>query len=1022
MKSTLVSSILALVVWSSCANCQTVTVDKHQLQKDVWIANAKFNIDTKGDYKLIAIAAGLHAAYTADPSLKASQLQSIIQKTDEKFLSWQKTDGTTSNPNELYEKTLTLMSDAASSESFKAAAAIAKDLLAMPPSAAPEDDWRNINAFQSSVFSVNREREAEVLEEVFTDAQSSSSFQSAFDGYIGSRINGLTTDSSQTLLDHNPNFAQTLQLKNLQDTVRSNDKNIQIQLSDVETNLNTHIEDLADVVKGDQSVLHALNQQQANLAAYIKNVAAQQQAAQLTQQRQQLDQLQIEAADAAFQIFGKLIPGKAGQQISQAGQVAVKVTSEISNFVNHTSNISSGLGAVVLTGKLLSAASSLGSIFGGGPSQLDVTSSQLKQLSQQVGALQEDMDARLNRIDRALAQIYDQQSKDFQQIMATLETVQVSLSAISDDLSSLRAQLTGVQTSLIGVMERLDGSSFYKEYNASLHYFDLQKHPMPNQEFDEAQKEYAGAILLGNTPPEVSLALPARASLDGGAVMAALRGDIDKPIFNTLRPEDINVALAVAGIETANGPLINPHLWIIATSAYLDLANQPMQVARSHGKQIVRQTYICQASKADQFIAAGDKLKSAMTAVALAAPDDGHNYSTNKVFGDQIDNWNVALAHFRGQATLRRDTFVKLLGLDPWLAPDQPSIAGPNLGTYVIKPCSAADTDAAATWGPVSLAHAGFLPKVLFNASHFIFSDAAVSVCLTKLSYSTFLPSDRIEHGGKYYSVPDPPCKIWPAYGAPSNLVPCEIDHMSAVVALTAIARIQYHGKHLADVTFTTPATWGISENDWAHEDFGFDVQVVRQWAMVEAALEAALSNATLAPDSGPAIAAAQTDLQGFLATQRKALIATGWLSPLTAKSTGKGDLRDAADQLSDNKTALWALAQIGLPSAFDQDQEFHAFLSDSQMGLLDRLQIIEKLRSLADDKGSADDTQQFNLNSYLTQARQARTRFEDLLDQKIATAKQHGGDLQVAITNGLVGLHTIQQSYTNCTVGHPAR
>jgi hypothetical protein len=365
----------------------------------------KYNIDTSGQYELIAIAAGLHDAFAADPQLTQQQGLSIIHNTQAQLATWRAGAGANATPSETYQKALSLFADVTSSESAKAAANIGKDLLAFAPASVPEDDWRSINAFQAAEFSVDRARETEVLTSVYDDALSSSAFQSALDQGLGPKLKGLTSESAVSILDHNPALSTGLGVANLSTLISNQGESVQLSLGDLQNDLNSRIGDLANVVHDDGTLLHQMNQQQADIRAYLADAAAQQQAAQATQRQQKLDQLRIEAADAAFQVFGKLVGGRTGSQIAQTGQVAVKIASDISDFVNNTSKLSTGLGAAVLTGNLLGAALNLGSIFGPGPSELEIVSQQLTQLSNQIDDLQKDMDTRFDRIDNELGQL-----------------------------------------------------------------------------------------------------------------------------------------------------------------------------------------------------------------------------------------------------------------------------------------------------------------------------------------------------------------------------------------------------------------------------------------------------------------------------------------------------------------------------------------------------------------------------------------------------------------------------------------
>ena len=465
LKILFVITFLASVALSALGQPTTVSVPKKQIQKDVWIANAKYVTDIQGNYESVAMANALDVAYRADSTLTSNQLKQVVHDTKSKLDSWKSTQPSAPDPSQLYTETLSLMSDVMMSESFTAAAAIAKDVIAIGSGPIPEDDWRTINAFQSSEFEVDRQRQADVLSNVFDDAQTSSTFRTALDQTLGPDFRALSTDTADQILQHNPGLAQSTAITNLQQLVTAQGDSITLSVSTVAQQLNSNLQSLTTVVTDDKALLGNLNGQMANIQSYVANAAAQQQAEQLTQNQAKLDQLRLDAADAAFQIFGKIIPGPAGAQISQAGQVAVKIASSISNFVNNTSKLSSGLGAAVLTGNLLSAGLDFAHIFGGGPSQMDLIQQQLSQLAQQVQNLQQDMDDRLSRIDTELTTIYDAQSKAFVLIVNSLNQIQTLLTQQQTGLVELSTQLTGVEARLTDILKNMDNKAFFADYN-----------------------------------------------------------------------------------------------------------------------------------------------------------------------------------------------------------------------------------------------------------------------------------------------------------------------------------------------------------------------------------------------------------------------------------------------------------------------------------------------------------------------------------------------------------------------------
>jgi hypothetical protein len=103
----------------------------------------------------------------------------------------------------------------------------------------------------------------------------------------------------------------------------------------------------------------------------------------------------------------------------------------------------------------------------------------------------------------------------------------------------------------------MDQKEFYSDYNGFLHYYDLKGLPMSQADFDLAEREYAEAVISGNSTPEIDQRPPATPGDE--TLRRVLRGeDVNAPIFQTLRPEEINFVLGSAGVPNAGAPLVNP--------------------------------------------------------------------------------------------------------------------------------------------------------------------------------------------------------------------------------------------------------------------------------------------------------------------------------------------------------------------------------------------------------------------------------------------------------------------------------
>jgi hypothetical protein len=574
--------------------------------------------------------------------------------------------------------------------------------------------------------------------------------------------------------------------------------------------------------------------------------------------------------------------------------------------------------------------------------------------------------------------------------MRELQSIDVRLETIKGNLLGLAQQLNGVENVLLDALRNLDNQAFVREYGEYYGYYQEKHQPMSQPEFNGAEAAYVAAVSLGNASPQVDTTTSATPG--GGTVVAKLRGSTDALTYTALPPDEINFALGTVGAEPSSGPVINPQLWLVATSAYLDLANQPMSVTGRGAKKKVKASFICKSSKAAIFQEAGNRLMSAMTNVALTS-DSSTEAIKNPFFRAPLDGYAAALDTLFAEMDKRRSEAVKTLQFDPWLSVDQPTSAAASLGTNPVVECAAG---ARRIGSGITLSSIGAVTPLFANASHFTQKDNGLSLCISDLSYSTKTVQTM---PGQFRPRPRPP-------------------RLGYTLAIRGVAHIRYRQSDLATCTFTSDPFFAGTMVGAPEPDIFAELTL--HWFVPNAlpqfsSIAPKVQNCPFAPVSDQqATVLATNDMNTLFAGSRRELIRTAWYVPMSQMEQAQAEPQLSLAKLADYKAVLWALAQIALPSSFESDQVFHSYLADADGALVDRVSLITKLGRLVDTAPDSE-VQQFDISAYERLARSQLADFQNSVSSKLSAAVAAGGDIPAGITGGLAGLAKVSGAYAAC-------
>jgi hypothetical protein len=964
----------ALSLWSLAAGAQTVSVPKATLDKNIWVANTNQHIDEGRRYEITAVAKALHTAYQADPALSVDQAQQIVQNTVQRVNSWKQAEGAGASSTETFQKALTFAADASQSADVKVAATLTKDFLALAPPQTNGTDWKMVNAFQYAIFKGARDDTA-ILGTIYDDAKASNAIRLAMDVNFGPSVNALTTDSADVILSHNQSLSDSLAIQNLPQRIQESGDQISLSVDELKDAVNSRLADLSQSVDDNKQILTDLNQNQADLQKYMADAAMREADAARAKQQADLDNLRIRAADAVFQVLGTVIPGPDGKKIVATGEAAIKIASSISDFVNNTSKLSTGLEAAVLTGNVVGAVGSLlgaFGVFGGGPSQLDLIQDQLKNLSDKVDQLNRTVVDRFDRVDKQLSTIYSTMNQNFANVMTALNNQQAVIAQANINIVALQQQLAGVQDQILVALQNTQTALFNATFITTFDFYHQNDGTaLSSDRFENAKTTYLSFLLQSSASPLEDSEFDAVQSAD---IVRKLKGKNSA----VLSPYELNYLFRLTNVlADSDAPVVHPQYWMAATAAYLDLVNQPLPA----GTQSPVSTYICRASITDQFLGAGTALTDRMTLLS-AVTDQESDPVHNPIFRAQLAKYSEGLDQLAAALASARSQYVTDHQFDPWLPPDQATKA-PALLNSPVTLCGGGQLG-----GPFPLPALGTDLQLFANASHFARKDGVITLCIDNLHYQV---EDQI-----HFQLC--PCHA-PGPGCGGDGVPCNLSKRGR---LLGTAHLLYAGVEFAAAEFAS-SPFDVAKAGTALQPLPGYASTI--WVNMTSGIQKAKFTRSGAPDSD---AAARADFGQVLKDSRKEVAQRIWADPLAKAPENKDIFGGPALQVSAQKAVLWALTQVALPKSLENDEELHSLVSDGTRGIFDRDSMITDFAKLAQDATPDETRLDFDVDAYFGEARNRAKRLRDVLAAHLAAVSAGQPEIPQGLQNAVVALQEL--------------
>jgi hypothetical protein len=319
------------------------------------------------------------------------------------------------------------------------------------------------------------------------NAYAASATDNALATYLGAR----TTDHAYSIFNNNPRFQQSEVVKYMATVVQANGT-MAADVRQLKAAYQRDMQKLISRVEQSQRSFEEFQRLQ-NRRAEVQRIRTQ-----VEQNRQERD-LELSAARSGLTIVTMFIPDKKfARDLNISGGVAISVVDSIGKYndlltLNRGNSKVAGLSAVVLTGNLLTAFTTLMTIFNEpGPSPDQIIISQLREIQSTLIKLRQDMNYRFDRVDITLTQIYDGLLKNLAKIDFDIGRVEGRVEDVQASLLQLATQLDHLQQSMFEYLTDLSQRMTNKSITYCLEFSKLYG-PV---KFDEADYRKCQADFL----------------------------------------------------------------------------------------------------------------------------------------------------------------------------------------------------------------------------------------------------------------------------------------------------------------------------------------------------------------------------------------------------------------------------------------------------------------------------------------------------------------------------------------------
>lgn len=337
---------------------------------------------------------------------------------------------------------------------------------------------------------------------------------------------------------------------------------------------------IMDGVKEIQGAMLRIDQQQADILAWIAKEDARRQAEKDAADLALKYDVRIQGARASVFLLSTLITGideEFGKSFQALGNTAIdladsfiKFTETMARLGNIGDILGQTLATAALTGNVVGAVMNLISILDGRPTAEDLILQGIDDIKQQLVKLSEQMDSRFDRIDRGLASIYDRLNLGLEAIDTKLGEIKGSVDDILLNMSIGQADLQRLGRDMLTAISNAEGRDLWRAIDDVMTYRARSGGgQIPRDRFLTHESFfYTWATQFASD--EIATGPDGRPT-DDGLVAGELSGPLDRNVkYLGEYLLDKWPHLPSTGLER----VVNPTQWALAAKAYAAAATE----------------------------------------------------------------------------------------------------------------------------------------------------------------------------------------------------------------------------------------------------------------------------------------------------------------------------------------------------------------------------------------------------------------------------------------------------------------
>ena len=582
-----------------------IKINKPQIDKTVFLGNARYTIAKKREYQRSMEIFLLNAMYKKNPNLNPDDATRNLNKTRENykkiFAAERIANPTKSDEYNIFIKAVKVVPGIAEYANIA-------DLVATVGGYA----YADITNIWNDKFGMTVQTQAEglynfsnlflesSLNEGYGLAKENKRFERAFDNNFSTFFGTKILDDAKRIMANNPEFAQFDLMQEIYKKLNANGELVLENEAQLEALIKEEFKGINQTIENQTKEIKDFVRENKSVIEYVKNEELRRRAEEEAQRQAIFYQTKIDAAYAGVSILSNIATltgrSKLATEITVIGQSAIQIATSINKFSETIAKIgalegATALSSAVLTGNLLGAAMNIVSLFASsGPTPEQIILEQLQAMHQELRDFRLEVRDYFEKIDKRLVDIQLQIDEGFRQLAYQLETTSERVTEIQNALTVIDSKLRSYDKQTYSYLSDLYKKDLILAFN-DLGYEKRFNKLMPFDLFTKSEGTFytwavdftQGDILAGPTT-------------SADYTLLSLNELENLPVETRLNFISEFVENFFGQPPLAHSRISNPTYWIISSGAYLKLLDENSTYKRNllstaEGRNRVRRIY-----------------------------------------------------------------------------------------------------------------------------------------------------------------------------------------------------------------------------------------------------------------------------------------------------------------------------------------------------------------------------------------------------------------------------------------------